>query len=400
MSKNTHGSDTRLGDEIGRELHHRADEIHGAPLSFDDVRNRAGRIQRNRRLASVAAVAAAVAVIVPVGIFAGQGLNRSATVDPASPGPSRSASPTPGVRIDPGPHQLNVDAPSGPKAAVPYLDGSTLVWPDGTTLDLPKAYGAFQLVGDQLIGLDFADGTVDVVDRNGKVVDTHNEVTALVGNESGAVWSTQLGEIVSYVGGVHTVVADPGGEVTVKAVVGDVRTSDYAVYFNRGYGETPMVTVGGKPARPITDQAIAVDDADADGRTALWTSERDGGVCSGVHDPSTDSTLWETCDHAVTRFSPDGRYLLARPPYGDGLGDGSMTVLDARTGDVVTAYKIDGGFISSSIWEDGTHLLTTTHTDEGWRMLRLGFDGSIELVAGPVADADEMDAPFHFQGRP
>ena len=174
MSKNTHGSDTRLGDEIGRELHHRADEIHGAPLSFDDVRSRAGRIQRNRRLASVAAVAAAVAIIVPVGIFAGQGLQ---PVRHGRPGIARTEQVRqPDDRAcasTPAPTSSTSTHASGPKAAVPYLDGSTLVWPDGTTLDLPKAYGAFQLVGDQLIGLDFADGTVDVVDRNGKVVDTH-----------------------------------------------------------------------------------------------------------------------------------------------------------------------------------------------------------------------------------
>ena len=48
-------SNDQLTDELGRELHRRADDLHGAPLTFDDVRGRARAIRRRRRAAAAAA---------------------------------------------------------------------------------------------------------------------------------------------------------------------------------------------------------------------------------------------------------------------------------------------------------------------------------------------------------
>ncbi|WP_372728015.1 hypothetical protein [Nocardioides sp.] len=402
MSKHTNGpDDLRLRDELGRELHQRADRFQAAPLSFDDVRGRAARIQRTRRIKAAAAVAAAVAIIVPVGMFAGQGLNRTEQIPPASQGPSESPSPTPAVQPDPGPHQLDVDAAQGPGAAVPYLDRRLLVRPDGTTRGLSDTYQQFVLVGDEIVALRYEQGDpfLDVIGADGDIVRTVAGVTGLAGNGSQAVWSTANGDLVGWEDGTDSLLATPGGEVAVAAVVGDLRSPDFAVYFNRGYGESPMVTVGGEPAQAVTEDSIVLTDADARRRTALRVSSSDAGSCSGVHEPGT-GLLWESCDYSLTTFSPDGRYVLAPPAYLDGLGYGTLAVLDASTGDLVTTYEIDGGFISSATWEDSSHPLVVTHTDEGWNMLRLGLDGSIELVADPVNDADEMNRPYHFTGRP
>ena len=58
---------------LGRQLHDQVDGMNDQPLGLGDVKGRAGRIQRNRRLAAGVAVAAAVAIITPVAMFAAQG---------------------------------------------------------------------------------------------------------------------------------------------------------------------------------------------------------------------------------------------------------------------------------------------------------------------------------------
>ncbi len=402
MSKHPNGTDdTRLGDELGHELHQRATVMDRSHLSLAEVKGRAGSIRRTRRIVTATASLAAAAVIVPVAIFAGQGLDRAQTIDPANPGTSQSPTPTPGVQPQPGPHALNVDATQGPPAASPYLDRTTLIRPDGSTLELPKQYDTFRLVGDEFVGFRYSDGVVDVVDARGKITRTVPGVTGLTGNDAQAVWSTSDGDLVGWTDGTDSLLATPGGEIRVKAVTGDLRRADFTVYFDRGFGEAPMKTVNGEPAEPITAQdAVVVTDNDESGRTALRISTSDAGSCSGVHDAATDDYLWETCDYALSTFSPDGRYVLAPPAYGDGLGDGTLAVLDAATGELVSAFEIDGGFISFSAWEDGDHPLVVIHDSRGWRVLRLGLDGSIGLVAGPVTSADEMDNPFRLLGTP
>ena len=80
MTPNPHGND--LERELGRQLHEQVDHRHDAPFDLGDVRGRAGRIRRNRRVAVAAGVAAALAVIVPTAVLAGGGLNRSQEPDP------------------------------------------------------------------------------------------------------------------------------------------------------------------------------------------------------------------------------------------------------------------------------------------------------------------------------
>ena len=62
---------------LGRELHDQVDRMDDHPLGLGDVKGRACRIQRNRRLAAGAVVAAAVPrSSTPVAMFAAQGMKR------------------------------------------------------------------------------------------------------------------------------------------------------------------------------------------------------------------------------------------------------------------------------------------------------------------------------------
>ena len=59
---------TPLEDQVHDALHRRADPIQHAPFTVTDVRRRAKRIQRHRTIAASAAVAAVLAIAVPVEI--------------------------------------------------------------------------------------------------------------------------------------------------------------------------------------------------------------------------------------------------------------------------------------------------------------------------------------------
>ena len=41
-----------------------------------------------------------------------------------------------------------------------------------------------------------------------------------------------------------------------------------------------------------------------------------------------------------------------------------------------------------AVWEDDDHLLVLTYGDDGWAVLRLGVDGSVEVAVPPISGDD------------
>ena len=410
------GNDQHLGDELGQHLRHRVDGLHDAPLTLGDVQGRARTIRRNRRVAAAASVAAAVAIIVPVTLIAGNGLTRADELPPASQSPTSepsratdTAESTPEPNPTGGTYDLGADASRGADAAVPYLDRGELAWPDGTRVDLPQEYDQFALVGNEVVAArsdDEGNRSLDVLDAEGSVVRTVANVAGLAGDAQGtiAAWSTASGELFTYSGGRPTSLGDQNGAALPAAVLGDGTCEEGAscdVYFNREFGEPPMVAHADGSAEEIAGGGVlVVNDVDRQGRAALRVSASDTGSCSSVYDLDERRYLWETCEYSLSRFSPDGRYVLALPAYLDGLGPNSVSVLDAATGDLAATYEIDQGFIGAQTWEDDTHPLVVTYDDHGWRLLRLGLGGVAEQAADPVTDRDEMARPFSLPGSP
>ena len=75
--------------EMSREFDQRVRDLHEAPLTLDQVKGKAGRIRRTRRLAVAGGALAAAAVIVPIVVFAGGNLT-----DDSGPEPAPKPSPT------------------------------------------------------------------------------------------------------------------------------------------------------------------------------------------------------------------------------------------------------------------------------------------------------------------
>ena len=77
-----------LESRVASTFERRAGDVHGAPLTLDDVRSRARSVQRRRRAVPVAVAAALVAILAPVLLLTGGGNDRA--VDPAPPAPKRA----------------------------------------------------------------------------------------------------------------------------------------------------------------------------------------------------------------------------------------------------------------------------------------------------------------------
>jgi hypothetical protein len=419
MTRDNQGNDD-LGSLVGRELHHRVDNLHEAPLTFDDVKGKAGSIRRNRRLAAGGGVLAAIAIIVPVAVFAGQGLGENNTLPPANtstPTPTKATdttgpTPAPSPTGDPTPGEvptvaLGGEFASGPPPAVPYLDGKQLIRHDQDPVRLPQAYDTFALLGDRLVGT-YQSGNggrlVDVVEADG-TVSTTEEV-------EGGVAVSDAGTTVAYgtpAGTIETLWADDqvqlannlGEPASVAAVAGDGSCYEgdggCRVFFNStNFGDPPQAADSHGIVDTFMDGALKVDDVSPTGLIAVQTSSSDNGSCSGVYNEQDQDFVFETCDNTLQAFSPDGGRLLAGPAYLDGIGDHSLTVLDTATADSVADFEIDAGFIADAAWEDDDHVLIVVYNDTGWRILRAGFDGSVETVAGPQTTEDDLSRLYYL----
>jgi hypothetical protein len=119
----------------------------------------------------------------------------------------------------------------------------------------------------------------------------------------------------------------------------------------------------------------------------------DLGSCSAVIGVKR-KPLWETCDHTLTSFSPDGARVLGTDAYLDGFGQRSVVFLDAD-GAVLHQFLSmgRGATVLQTAWEDSDHVLAVLYERGRWAVARLGVDGSAELAVAPVEGAD-LDRPF------
>lgn len=407
----THDQD--LARRLGETLHRRADALHDTPLDLADVRGRATSIRRRRHtLVGLAAAAAVAAVVLPLSLLPIGGDDRVVDPQPAET-PTPIEDPVP---LDPR------SAPEGPAPRVPYtvLDTRQLVTPSGT-YDLPEAYPQVVPYGDGWIALTTDTpgliGTrVTVLDQDFREVEGRGVATSLAVRDDGGrvAW-------VEFTGTGWTLVSGPTtGEPPVTA---DVTTSDE---------DAPSTAVGFLPGDQVVVQSAragtgrysykvvapdrtttaqfggfnhVVGTSPVTGLVAGQTDYTGDGSCSGVKDLlSADRRLvWETCDHQLGAFSPDGRYVVGLAPYFDGLGSPSLAILDAATGEPVVDFVSgrtarSAAAVGDAVWEDATTLLATVTQGADQYVVRATIDGRVERVAGPRPT--EMSVEYRFATSP
>lgn len=344
------------------------------------------RISTRTRVHRTAALAAAALALAVVPGCAEDAASPDAADDPSSP-----ASDTPSqTESAVGEVDLLADLVDGEPPQVAFLQGTELVQPDGSTVELTRSYDQFVLLGEDIVAAydDQGDRQVDVLDAAGRRVESHPLEGGFVVDTAGdaVAWAAPDGELLVHADGETVSWGNQGGPVTVGALV--ELADDVRVYVDN-VDDRPPAWVGADGSVG-TVEGLSVSDAHPDGLVAAQLSSTDDGSCSGVYDG--DELAWETCDHSLFRFSPDGRHLQSSDPYLDGLGLSSIGVVDSATGEPLVTFRIDGGFIAHQIWEDDAHLLAVVSAPDGWSIVRLGLDGSRERAVGPVPQVEDPTA--------
>lgn len=411
-------------DRLTEALRQRADRLDAElgtahPISLDDVRGRARGIRRRRAAASGLAAAAVLAVAVPVGLSVtdrtvgdvDRGPAATATADPtATPSTDATGSPlpdaTPKVLLT-----VDADATSG-APGISYIRDGVLITPDGREVSLDREYGAVAASGDGWVALDMNAGRMVVLDAEGNetwggpgtwplAVSADGSVVA-VGSEDGAIRTVADGE-------EPQLIRAGRGPARVAGVIGSGTCDETE---GDGTGCTVFYNVDGQTlsgGRYVTSHGIddtlpvlkSVEAVSPDGLVAGFTSVDDYGSCSAVID-DRGSQVWDTCDHSLGRFSPDGRYVIGHPAYRDGIGDGSVAILDASSGEVLVEYQNDAetqSFINDVVWDTDGTLLATVHERGTWSVMRMTADGQLSEVLGEIG-TDEMEVPVRFAARP
>jgi hypothetical protein len=399
-------------DRLAEGLRRRADQLDDAsPLTLDDVRGRARSIRRRRTAVSGLAAAAVLAVAVPIGMAVDDRVTSRPDEGPVA-GPD-TASPRPD---DAGPRELllttDVETSSG-APEIPYVLDGALRFPDGGEVPLGAEYTTVAAFGEGWAAVrrdDEGEAFLDLLDEDGSVTGSRPTTGALAVSPDGTVlaWATPGGELLA--GGPDedpvSMLTLPGEAVQPVGVVGsgscaaDSEGGGCAVYFDTEGAEPTGRWVTSKGITGQVDGLRSVAGVSPDGLVAGSVSATDTGSCSALLDAGREPA-WETCEHSLGRFSLDGRHLVGRPAYLDGIGDASVAILDAATGDVLVEATNDAqtqSFVADSAWDtDGTLLLTVWQ--DGWSLMRLSPEGTLSTVLPDLGD--DMDAvPLRFAARP
>jgi len=389
-------------DELSRELRDRSHDIDGHPIGFDAVKRSAHRIQRRRRIASAAVAAAVLAVAVPTALAATNGATSSRGV---------VGQPTPPVNTPSAPVTLTTAGiPRGANPVIPFLDGRTLLLPDGRTETLPAAYTSITPFRAGWLANAFTHGELSVVqlDADNRVISNRpgGDGFALSGDRVMVSWfvagtNGQPGHLFQ---GLPSGMSE--GQASLETPPGvQIRpvgfTDDGVVYESDGTDPEVRITQFDGHSSVIRGALAASGVSQVIGRIAVQTESTDRGSCWAVVD-AEGTPDWSTCDYSLGRLSPDGKYVVGTDPYGDGLGASWVAVLDASDGHEVARYaRADNGslFIADLAWEDDTHLLAVVWENGEWSVVRMDPDGGLQEASKALA-ADETSRPFWFAATP
>lgn len=337
-----------------RELSRRADDVHGAPLSFDDVRGKAVSIRRRRRAALAGGVAAAVALVVLVPtVLAGGGGPKSDGVDPATPTTGRGA----------------------------VLHDGTLTLPEGTTVELDLEEDDVQQLGmltdGRIVVPTNQPSRLRVFDPDGTLESEFPIGATLIrmspGNDAVA-WMQGDGTVMVLESGSP----DPVELGTVEAqdpfypMIDAVIDAEHVLV---GDGNTTTTEVSPGEVRPLTTtEPLRVTDVSPDG--TLWAVQYADDAdpqfgCVGLYEPGSGQMTARNCESSGLRFSPDGQHLLGM--RGDNAMFGDATVFDRDLG-IVGQWESSGrgDVLKSVVWADAGHLLVseTNWKDGSWALVR------------------------------
>lgn len=366
--------------KLSDALHHRARSADLTPHHVSDVRGRATGIRRRRAALTVAGVAAVLAAGVPTGLAA------SDLLGPREPTIANPVPPMPVTEVV----VVGTDAPAGEAPGIAWLDGGTVHLADGSvfTPEGPHAYRALAVVGDRVLASwvdeDAGMWTIDDLSepgtsfsaRSAPMGESSDGVAAWVDADGGVVVATEDGETSLDLGPAPQVLSvDAAGLwFAPEGDSGAVRR----VNLDGVGGTTPL-------------DVVTVKDSTSDLVTATTSVDNlEPGSCGALFEGTTQR--WETCEHTLEDIAPGGDWVLGTDAYLDGIGQSSVSILDATDGSVQVSFEMEDGVFVDRVWEDDSHALVLAYSwaDQTWQVVRLGLDGSAEeaLRSRPGVDTE------------
>lgn len=373
--------------EVSRTFDRRVRDLHEAPLSLDQVKGRAGRIRRNRRIAVAGGVLAAAAVIVPVAVIGGADLLDSSDKPPVAKKDGE-----------------NRREHAEDKGSFGYIEGRTAHLPDGTTVRLEEDYFGGTWVGGTVFAVRSDDETgqlyLDVTGEDVSPTQTTEIVSGPVANDehTAVAYIESDGDLVTAdeSGATTTLATGLTDNSQVTALAGDCAAGDCRAYVDDDVLEEPRLYHQDGRSEVAVPDAIGVQDATADGLLAAQQSYSDEGSCWGVYDSASGAFLWDGCDYSLLSLSPDGRYVAATHPYLDGPGIAWTAILDTGTGEELARFDPGEGLITTTAWQDSGALLVNylDYESNTWSVHRLTPGGRTEQVLDPKPGLDEYTSAY------
>ena len=396
---------------LGQQLHQQVDGMTDAPIGLGDVKGRAGRIRRNRRIAGGVAVAAVLAVAVPTALLVAPGSQQCRRGAPRPTGPTTTMLTLDGLEV-------------GAAPTIEYFDEQGVVLPvqgvvplDG---ELPGADRGPRR--RRLAGREPEHGRAGRPDRRLRAHDAARNISqslvttpdrdkvAFVYAETGAqtlivarperlrgrsdLGPPELGSpsrsTSSTTGTVLYSDTDQPGADRDRARPPDGTTGTFGGDFVTAGRDRPRPPGGSPCRRRRTTTAAAA--------SASSTSPR--------RQPS--ATVWETCDYRSVAFSPDGRLRAGHRPLPVRQGKPSLSASSTPTPAALVA-----SFVQERRGDQTPSLPPASpgRTDDSVRrgrrrragdaaILRLGVDGSIEqAVARRRGRGRRAVLPGRWTGR-
>jgi hypothetical protein len=363
-------------------------------------------------------VAAAAATLMVLATGCGQETAAPAASAPTvETAPSSTSSPSPTTSPTPtaaGPAEeviLDRSLPRGMAPQVAYLEGRTVHLADGTNRPAFEDYDRLAVVGDTIVGTWSNERGRTFVDLSAEYDDVSRQPLgngfAVSPTSETVAWGAPDGTIQSAWDGGQVEMARDIGAATVMAVSGagtcyeaESTTGGCVVYYTAP-NETARYTSSHGIDDIVAPNALDVADVASSGDVAIATAFTDEGSCYAVRRADSWKTRWESCDYTPLVFSPDADHLMATGPYLDGLGFSRLQLLDAGTGEEVASFRTPDGYIAGWTWEDDDHAILSVYDSQGWRLIRIGLDGTAETAL--VWDGEprtEAEPPWTLATRP
>ena len=309
---------------------------------------------------------------------------------------------------------------AGAAPAIGYADHGTVHLADGSVVKAPgrgALTGFTELTGGTMVYLTQQQHTssVEVVEKGGKHFGPYPTASVLAVNTGHtlAAWLAPDGTPTTWQNGLKKPISlpqpIPGSNLRMAAVTGTSCShgATCRVFATSWKDTTPsgwvVSSTGGLSHADPQKRLITIRDATDTGQLVGYTVVRTNGTCSGLVDEGASGKpqVFQTCNHTLDSFSPNGSYVSGGPDVNSGPGQRGVAIYDASGGELVRqdlAHN-DAGFLQTKQWEDNSHVLFPLFQNDTWSVVRLAVDGTMQTAVKPVSGTSDQ-TPFVLETTP